>query len=243
LAQRFNVLDHLDYLRLRLIRAGIAWVVATIASYFTLTGFVMNYLIRGEGGLTGLVFLSPAEAFFSRVKLAFALGLVIALPFILYQAWALFAPGMSKGQKRTLLLVIPGAYVLFLAGCLFAFAGVLPIALRFFLSFGGEGLQQEISVGNYVNFLISFVLPFGFLFELPVAVLILTRVGIISPRAMVTKRKYAVFAIFVVAAALTPPDVISQLLLAAPLLVLYELSILLAKLAAPKERRDDGERQ
>ena len=240
MAQGFNVLDHLDYLRLRVLRAALWFVAAVVVAYFALTGRVMAYLIRGEGGLTGLVFLSPAEAFFSRLKLAFALGLVLALPFIAYQAWALFAPGLDGKRRRAVLLLIPGAYLLFVGGCLFAFFVVLPLALRFFLSFGGEGLEQEISVGNYVDFLIRFVLPFGFLFELPVAVLVLARAGILSPRAMARNRKYAVFAIFVVAALLTPPDAFSQLMLAAPLLVLYEISIVLARIAAPGTAKGGG---
>jgi len=235
LAEGFNVLEHLDYLRLRLIRAALALGAGTVFAYFTLAGFVLRYLIQGEGGLTGLVFLGPAEAFFAKMKLAFALGLVLSLPFILYQTWALFAPGFDRRRRRAFLFLIPAVYALFVAGCAFAFFIVLPVALRFFLSFSGEGLQQEISVGNYVNFLISFVLPFGFLFELPVAVLVLTRARILRPGAMVRRRKYAVFAIFVVAAALTPPDAVSQLLLAGPLLLLYEVSIVLARLAAPKE--------
>ena len=237
---RFNVLDHLEYLRLRLIRALLAYAAASVASYFAVP-YLLPHLIPGEeAGLVGLVFLSPAEAFFSQVKLALALGLVVGLPFILYQLWALFEPAMNRRQRAWTLVLIPGAYALFVGGCLFAFALVLPLALRFFLGFGGEELQPEIAIGNYVSFLIGFVLPFGILFELPVVILVLARLGILDPRFLARNRKYAVFVIFVVAALLTPADAVSQLLMAGPLLVLFEGSLLLARLVAPKAARTGG---
>lgn len=241
LATRFNVLEHLDYLRLRLLRALVAYGLASVAAYF-LTPAAMDRLIGEDAPLQGLVFLSPGEAFFARVKLALAIGLLLGLPFILYQLWALFAPAMSRRQKwLSLWILLPGAYGLFLAGVLFAFFAVLPIALRFFLSFGGESLQQEISVGNYVSFLIGFVLPFGVIFELPVVILALARIGVIRGEALRRNRKYAVFAIFVVAGALTPADALSQILMAAPLLLLYEVSILLCRLVGPRRSLEAGE--
>lgn len=216
-------------------RALIAYVLAAGAAYF-ITPAVMKYLISGQTGLTGLVFLSPAEAFFSRLKLALALGLLVGLPFMLYQVWALFVPAMSKRQRFLTLLLLPAAYLLFIGGCVFAMFGVLPLALRFFLSFGGEGLQQEISVANYVTFLIGFVLPFGVIFELPVVIVVLARLGILQARMLSKNRKYAILIIAVVSAVLTPADVFSQIMMAVPLLVLFELSVILARLVAPRRR-------
>lgn len=227
------MLDHLEYLRLRIIRAALAYLAASVVGWF-LTPWVLQRLISTETGLAGLVFLSPSEAFFSRMKLAFALGLVIGLPFILYQIWALFVPAMTKRQKWVSLVLLPGAYGLFLGGILFAMFAVLPLALRFFLSFGGEGLQQEISVANYVSFVISFVLPFGAIFELPVIVVFLARIGVLRQSTLTKNRKYAIFLIFVVSAVLTPADVFSMFMMAVPILVLYEVSVVLARFVAPK---------
>lgn len=225
--------EHLDYLRLRALRALIAYALASVVGYL-FTPELMEYFVGEGAALQGLVFLSPGEAFFARIKLALAMGLLIGLPFILYQLWALFVPAMNRRQKWITLLLLPGAYLLFLAGVLFALFGVLPLALRFFLSFGGESLQQEISVGNYVSFIISFVLPFGVIFELPVIILFLARLGVLDGGWLRRNRKYAVFAIFVVAGALTPADALSQIMMAVPLLILYEVSVVLTRLVAPK---------
>lgn len=218
-------------MRLRALRALLAYAAATVVS-FVLTPDVMDFFVREGAALQGLVFLSPAEAFLARVKLALALGLLLGLPFMLYQLWALFAPAMDRRQKRITLLFLPAAYALFLGGVLFALFGVLPIALRFFLSFGGESLQQEISVGNYVSFLISFSLPFGAIFELPMVILLLARLGVIDDHMLRRNRKYAIFAIFVVAGALTPADALSQIMMAVPLLFLYEVGVVLARFAS-----------
>ncbi len=230
---RFNLLDHLEYVRLRLIRALVAFVLATAGSYF-LVPHVLPYLLHEEAGLSGLVFLSPAEAFFSQLKLALALGLVLSLPVILYQLWGLVAPAMNRRQQRISLALLPLAYVLFVGGCLFALVWVLPLALNFFLGFGGDHLEQEIAVGNYVSFLIGFVLPFGAVFELPVVIVFLARIGVVNPRALARNRKYAIFAIAVVSAIVTPADIFSQVMLAIPLIILFEASLLLARLTAPK---------
>lgn len=233
----FNVLDHLDYLRLRLVRALLAFGVGCVAGFFLIPR-VYPYLLNEEAGLTGLVYLSPVEAFFSELKLALALGLVISLPFILYQLWALFTPAMNPRQRVTSLALLPAAYLLFVGGCLFAVLYVLPLALQFFLSFGGDMIQQEIAVGKYISFLIGFVLPFGFIFELPVVIIFCTRIGLLNPRSLSRNRKYVIFAIFVVAAIVTPADVVSQIALAIPLMILFEASLLLARWTAPKDRPD-----
>lgn len=230
--QAFRVLDHLDYLRLRVIRAVLAFGAASIAG-FVLAPAVVERLVRSDVGLDGLVFLTPTEALVSRMKLALGIGLVISLPVVLYQLWALFVPAMSPRQKRATLFLIPTVYVLFVLGILFALTTVMPAALRFLLGFGGEGLQQEISISHYVSFVINFTLPFGAVFELPVVVVALTRLGLIRPEVLARNRKYAVFGIFVVAAVLTPPDVVSQMMLGVPVLLLFEVSLLLARWFRP----------
>lgn len=235
LSRAFNVLDHLDYLRLRLIRAIAAYGLASAVGFW-LAPWVVEAVLVGNVGLDGLVFLSPAEALFSRIKLALSIGLVLGLPVILYQLWALFVPAMDPKQRRMTLLLIPGVWLLFVVGISFALGAVLPMALRFLLGFGGEHLEQEISIANYISFVISFALPFGIVFELPVAVVALTRLGLLRPAALERNRKYTVFGIFVVAAVLTPPDLVSQIMLAVPIVLLFELSLILARWAQPKDR-------
>lgn len=245
MSTRFHVFDHLDFLRLRLLRAIGAYALAAAVG-FCLAPHALDALIVQEAGLGGLVFLSPSEALVTRIKLALAIGLALGLPVILYQLWALFVPAMDKRTRRITLALIPAVYALFVTGIGFALKVVFPLALRFLLGFGGEWLEQEISVANYFSFVISFALPFGIIFELPVVVVALTRLGILSPGALVRQRKYAIFGIFVVAAVLTPPDVVSQVMLAVPILILYECSVLLARWSEPKRARagkgEHGER-
>lgn len=232
--QRFNLLDHMEFVRLRLIRAALAYLAASVVGY-VLTPQVMR-LLTGEGtGLSGLVFLSPAEAFFARVKLAFALGLLIGLPFILHQAWGLIEPALDTRQRKWSWWLVPAASLLFMGGVVFAFVGVLPVALRFLLGFGG-GLTQEISIANYISFVIGFLLPFGLVFELPIVIVFLTRIGVLKPRLLAAKRKYVVLVAFIVGAALTPPDVITQFMLAIPLIGLFEISLAIARLVEPREK-------
>jgi len=240
LSQGFNVLDHLEYLRLRLIRAILAFLLASVAGFWLAPWLVQLVLLR-HVGLDGLVFLSPAEALLARIKLAFALGFVLALPLILYQLWALFVPAMDQKQRRWTLFLIPGVYALFLLGIAFAVGAVLPTALRFLLGFGGEHLEHEISIANYISFVINFALPFGIIFELPVVVVGLTRLGILRPAALERNRKYTIFVIFVLAAILTPPDAVSQIMLAVPIILLFELSLLLARWTKPREERQETE--
>lgn len=243
---RVNLWDHLEFVRIRVLRAVAAYAGAA-ALGFAFAPRVTHRLMVPEAGLSGLVFLSPTEALIARIKLALALGLLIGLPFILYQVWGLFVPVMDRRARRVTLALIPLVYALFVAGVAFALTAVLPLAVRFLLGFGGAYLEQEISVGNYLSFVIAFTLPFGLLFELPVLIVALARLGILRHEALVRQRKYALFGIFVIAAVLTPPDVVSQLMLAAPVLVLYEASILLARLAAPKRAApgegEDGGRE
>ena len=238
MSKSFNLLDHLEFVRLRLLRA-IAAYAASAALGFWFAPFAIDALMVNEAGLSNLVFLSPTEALRARIKLALAMGLLLGLPFILYQVWALFVPAMDRRTRRVTLFLIPAVYLLFVAGVAFCLVAVLPLAVRFLLGFGGEQLHQEISVANYLSFVIGFTLPFGVIFELPVVVIAFTKLGILRPEALARQRKYAIFGIFVAAAVFTPPDVVSQVMLAAPIVVLYECSIILARLVEPKRAEAD----
>lgn len=230
MSQPFNLLDHLEYARLRIIRALLYYLGASVIGYIV-SPSVIAMLAQDTVGT--LVFLSPAEAFFSRLKLSFALGLVIGLPFILYQVWGLAEPALSPRHKRAVWILLPVAYALFLAGIVFAFVTVLPFALDFLLGFGA-GLSQEISIAHFISFVISFVLPFGLVFQVPIVVIFLARIGVLRPGVLKANRKYVVLVAFIVATVLTPPDVVSQIMLALPLLALYEVSVLIATIVQPK---------
>lgn len=179
-----------------------------------------------------LIFIGLGEAFMTQIKLAFLAGFMLSLPVILWQVWGFIVPALQPGERRKVRLIVPLSVLLFLAGAAFAYFAVFRYAARFLILVAGPDLEPMISIGQYVSFLISFLLPFGLAFELPLIIYFLAHWGVISGDWLVKNRKFAILIVFIMAAALTPgPDVISQLFMAGPLLVLYEISIWVARAA------------
>lgn len=225
------VTERLTDLRNAIVRFVLFLLAAGIVVYIFSERLLTDLMRHMPGEGSGLVFLSPAEAFVARMKLALAGGLIISVPFLLFQVWGVAKPFLGRRQRIIALLLIPLAFGLFLAGAAFGYVVLLPTALTFLLGFSGPELEPMLAVGPYVGFVIMAVLPLGLIFQMPVVAVFLTRLGIIDPRALAKRRKYAILIIFIVAAILTPPDVFSQLLMAAPLLVLFEVSLLIARIA------------
>lgn len=177
-----------------------------------------------------MIFIGMGEAFMTQIKLALAAGFVLALPVILWQIWGFIVPALKPEEKRAVGLIVPLSVVLFVGGVAFAYYGVFRYAARFLIVIAGPDLQPMLSIGQYVSFLITFLIPFGLAFELPLIVYFLARWGVVSGEWLVKNRKFAIVIVFIMAAALTPgPDVISQLMMGGPLLALYEVSIWIAK--------------
>src|SRR5690606_7303046 len=225
-----DLLQRLNEVRTRLIRSFPFLLAASILAYLFSERALDDMQARLPVG-SEMIFLAPSEAFVARIKLALAGGLVLAFPFLMYQILAFVSPYLSRRDRRVGLLLIPLSFGLFLAGAGFSYAVMLPFALRFLLGFGAGELEPMLSISPFVNFVLFLVLPLGLIFQLPIVMVFLTRLGIVDPVVMARNRKYAVFAIFVISAVLTPADVFSQLLMAGPLLVLYEFSLLIARLA------------
>lgn len=181
---------------------------------------------------TKLVFLAPAEAFWMNLKLSFVASLILSLPVIFHQLWKFIAPGLFQREKRYVLPFIFVATVLFLFGASFCFFIVLPFAMSFLLTYKvGDFLVPMLSVGQYVDFCLKFILAFGAIFELPIVIIFLTKMGIVSPKTLAKNRKYAVLTSFILAALLTPtPDAFNQLLMAVPIILLYEIGIWISPL-------------
>jgi sec-independent protein translocase protein TatC len=193
-----------------------------------------------------LQIIAPAEAFLTYLKLSFLCGLFLALPVILYQLWCFVAPGLLEHEKKYTVPFIVGSTLLFyLGGVLFYL--VLPLIVRFLLSFANADVKAQLSVGYYVAFCIRLMIGFGLVFQLPVVTTFLTQLGLLSSRALIKNFRYAVVLTFVVAAILTPPDVVSQTFMALPTLLLYGVSILVAKrvekrrAAAEEEEFEEGD--
>jgi sec-independent protein translocase protein TatC len=179
-----------------------------------------------------LVFLAPAEAFWMNIKVAFVAGLILALPIIFHQLWKFISPGLLQKEKKYIMPFIILATSLFLFGAAFCFFIVLPFAMGFLLTYKvGDFLSPMLSVGNYVDFCLKFILAFGAIFELPIAIIFFTRIGIVTPKTLAKNRKYAILLAFVAAAILTPtPDAFNQTLMAVPIIVLYEIGIIVSRI-------------
>mgnify|MGYP000872147248 CR=1 FL=1 len=226
-----SLVDHLAELRKR-IMIIVGTLVLGIVVGFYYSPLLVEYVMRIPGEL---VFLYPGEAFIVHLTVALVAGIVVDLPIILYQVIRFLVPGLMEREIRALFLGLPFSLGLFALGAVFAYKAILPIAYRFFMGFGTEQLAPLISIGNYVSFVLGLVVPFGVVFQLPLVVLLLAGVGILHPDTLARYRKYIILLIFIVAAVLTPPDIVSQVLMALPMLVLYEVSILLCRIVFRKK--------
>jgi len=227
-----TVFDHLLELRARLLRAiaGLLLVfVALLPFAHRLYAWLAQPLLDKLPAGGQLIAVEVASPFFAPVKLAFFVAVVVAMPWLLYQAWAFVAPGLYRREKRLALPLLASALALFYAGCAFAYYLVLPAVFAFLHEVTPAGVAMMTDINAYLDFVLVVFLAFGSSFELPVALVILVLLGWVTPAQLREWRGYAVVGIFIVAAVITPPDVVSQLLLALPMVALYELGILAAQ--------------
>jgi len=177
-----------------------------------------------------LYFLSPAEAFWMYLKTAFLAGLCLVLPLVLWEVWKFVAPGLLEKERKYAIPFVVISTLMFYIGLAFCFLIILPYAMEFLLGFS-QNLVPMISVGNYVDFCLKFLISFGLVFELPLVILVLTRMGIVTPATLARQRKFAVLGAFILAAFLTPtPDAFNQTLMALPIIILYEAGILASRI-------------
>lgn len=232
---------HLAELRRVLIVSLTAFLTSSIAIYLSCREMLFQYLTATMRQLElPLVFISVPEAFITKIKICIFFGIVLSLPVLFWQVSSFIFPAIKAGWRRTAVLLVISSYLLFLIGIVFAYQVVVRYALIFLLG-SAIGLQPLVTVGRYVDFLFSLLLPFGFVFQLPLIVLGLTKVGIIGPDSLSAKRKYVYFIIFVAAAIMTPPDVISQMFLALPVIVLFEASLFIARfIVKPRHSFQEG---
>jgi len=231
LTDKMPFLEHLGELRVRIVRALIALLVG-LGITLPFSQRIVDYLARPLQA-TGhpLVFLALTEAFWVQMKVAVIVGLFLAAPAILWQIWAFIAPGLHGHEKKYAGPFVAVGSLLFLGGGVFSLKVVTPYAISFLLSYSRPGLQPMISIGSYVDFLLKFTLAFGLVFELPLVITLLSRMGVVTPAALAKNRKYAILGAFVAAAILTPtPDAFNQALMAGPLIILYEVGIISARL-------------
>jgi sec-independent protein translocase protein TatC len=232
--KELTLAGHLDELRRRILISLAAVIVCSCLAFWKIQDILAFLMISP---VDHLVFFSPAEAFMEYCKLAFFTGLIVASPVVLFQLWSFVYPGLTGTERRAFLTVMPFSATLFLGGAAFAFFFVMPWALKFLINFAGPEVVPVISISKYLSFVIMMLLAFGLIFELPAAIFLLSKLGIISPSFLSRNRKYAILAIFVAAAVLTPtPDAFTQVMMAVPLIVLYEISIWICRFTTKKEQ-------
>ena len=236
-----SFLSHLVELRTRLLRA----VLAVLGVFACLIPFANRiYAVLAEPLLAKLpegaqmVAIDVASPFFAPIKLAFFVALVVAMPVVLYQLWAFVAPGLYRHEQRLAKPLLVSATLLFYSGCAFAYFLVLPVVFGFLTGIAPEGVAVMTDISRYLDFVLVLFLAFGFSFEVPVAVVIVAALGWVSVEQLKAARSYVIVAAFVIAAVITPPDVISQLMLAIPMCLLYEVGLIAARMLA---RRPEDE--
>ncbi|MFH1791961.1 MAG: twin-arginine translocase subunit TatC [Candidatus Omnitrophota bacterium] len=224
--QKKSFLEHLEELRRRTL-VSLAVIAVLSAAAYSRSGYFLGLLAKPLGKL---VFIAPQEAFLARIKISIFAGALISCPFLLYQAWMFVRDGLKENEKKRMGVYIPVSFVLFFVGAAFGYFVIIPIGLKFLLSYASPSLVPMISVSNCISFVGTLTIAFGVVFELPLAILFMTAIGVVTPRALAAKRRYAILFIFVAAAVFTPPDVVTQLFMAVPLVILYEISVALSRL-------------
>lgn len=225
----FNYSEELMKLLMFPLRYSLEFSVRKMYIYFAAQDKLHN---------TKLVFLSPTEGFWMNMKIALVAGVILALPVIFHQLWGFISPGLHRKEKKYVVPFVLIATGLFLVGVSFCFFIVLPFAMGFLLTYKiGDFMMPMLSVGQYIDFCLKFLLAFGSVFELPIFIVFATRIGLVTPQTLAKHRRYAILIAFIVAAIITPtPDVFNQTLMAIPMILLYEVGILVSRIIArPKE--------
>ena len=235
--EKLPITAHLEELRKRLIVCIIAVGIGFALSYafseqiFIILSQPLTDILPEENHF---IFTSVTEGFFTYLKLAIFAGLLLASPVIFYQIWSFVAPGLYNKEKRLAFPFVFLSTLFFAGGTTFGYFIVFPLAFKFFIGYNSQYIKMLPSLNEYLTFSCKFLLAFGIIFELPIFILFLAKIGIINERQLRANRKYVMIAVFILAAFLTPPDVVSQVLMAVPLIILYEIGIIVAKLFGKK---------
>jgi sec-independent protein translocase protein TatC len=235
--------SHLKELRDRLLVCIIAVAIAFIFTYYfkeRLFDFLMQPFLKVMPAQSSFIFTGITEAFLTYFKISVVAALFVAAPVILYEFWMFVAPGLYEKEKKYVYPFIFFGSLCFLCGALFCYFVVMPNMYRFFVSYAREFVTPMPDLKNYMGLTLKLLIIFGFIFELPLVAFYLAKAGIIKAKMLAKKRRYAILAVFIISAAITPPDVVSMILVALPMWGLYELGILIAKVFGKKETLDDA---
>ncbi|MDX8363298.1 twin-arginine translocase subunit TatC [Cytobacillus sp. IB215316] len=241
-SKEMSVYDHIGELRKRLIIAAVFFVMATIGSFFLAEPIIVYLQQADEAKELTMNAFSLTDPIKIYMQFAFIIAFVITAPVILYQLWAFISPGLYEKERKITLSYIPISVLLFLGGVSFSYFILFPFVIEFMTRISERlTVNQVIGINEYFQFLFKITIPFGILFQLPVVVMFLTRLGIVSPMFLAKIRKYAYFVLLVIAAFITPPELISHLMVTIPLFILYEISIFISKITFRKVEKLEQE--
>lgn len=228
-----TLVGHLGELRKRIINSLLSLIVFTLIAYNFAEPIAKDILSKSKD--MQFVYLAPSELMLSYIRIAIVCGVILAAPIILSQIWLFISPGLENSQKKYVLIAFFLGGGFFIIGVILSYIFALPLILKFFAGFQIPEIQATISFSSYLNFVLSTLLAFGAIFELPIVMFLLTKFGLVKVEYYAKYRKYMILVIFIVAAILTPPDVVSQILLAIPMMVLYEIGIIFSKIGSVKK--------
>jgi len=238
--KELTLVEHLSELRKRLIISFLGIVVGSIISY-SFVDRIVDFLVKPADKLE-FIYLSPPELFMAYIKIAVISGILISSPITLMQIWLFVKPGLKPNERRYLRFGLWMGIIFFLIGAVFAYYTLVPINIRFFIEISKNEIAPMISFDSYLRFVSTLLLSSGLVFELPLLIILLAQLNLITANSLIKYRKYVILIIFIIAAIITPPDVISQILLGVPMVVLYEISIWFAK-AIEKRKKAKAEKE
>jgi sec-independent protein translocase protein TatC len=241
------LLEHVLDLRKVLVISAYAVAIGTIIGWF-FSDQTFDYLAHPVTQLKNITFITttPMEPMLVKLKVSLSIGITLALPIILWQIWSFILPALKQNEKKYLYMTVPSSVALFLCGAALCFYVVLPVGIKFLLLAGGGTVQSTpfVTKTSYLGFLMTFLLTFGLVFQLPIILLILIRIGVLSPKTLAKKRRWAILIIVILAAVVSPtPDLFTQLLMAGPMYLLFEVSIWLGYLVARKRDKEQAAKE
>ena len=238
---QMSLLEHIAELRKRLLIVALAFVVFFIAGFFLAKPIIVYLQETDEAKQLTLNAFNLTDPLYVFMQFAFIIGIVLTSPVILYQLWAFVSPGLYEKERKVTLSYIPVSILLFLAGLSFSYYILFPFVVDFMKRISQDlNVNQVIGINEYFHFLLQLTIPFGLLFQMPVILMFLTRLGIVTPMFLAKIRKYAYFTLLVIAALITPPELLSHMMVTVPLLILYEISILISNAAYRKAQKSSA---
>ena len=242
--KNLTIVEHIDEFRNRLMVIVGFFIVAVLGSFFLAKPLIQFLQLDGEVKNITLNAFNVVDPIMIYLKVIIFIAVIIISPVLMYQLWAFISPGLHERERRATLSYIPFAFLLSIGGIAFAYMVLLPYVMRFMMNLSEDlGIVQTIGINEYFSFLFQLTIPFAIVFQLPVVLLFLTRLGILNPTKLVKIRKYAYFGLFVIAAFITPPDIMSHLFVTVPLFILYEISIFISRFGYRKYLKSEQQRQ